>query len=61
MENWIAFWKWVCVGGAVSFYAVFLLLVPLGARDIFRLFKTLDRRRNSDIQESESEDNQQLN
>jgi len=43
MDGWIAFWKVVCVVGFVSFYILVVVIIPLGARDLRRLFQHLAR------------------
>lgn len=43
MQGWIAFWKAVCIIGFVSFYILVLVIIPLGARDLRRLFRHLAR------------------
>jgi len=43
VDGWIAFWKIASTVGFVSFYILVLVVVPLGARDLFRLFRHLSR------------------
>ena len=43
MDGWIAFWKIACLVGFSLFYVVVLAVVPLGARDLARLFRHLNR------------------
>ncbi|MEZ4771557.1 MAG: hypothetical protein R3D00_00160 [Bacteroidia bacterium] len=44
MEYWITFWTIVCVTGFVSFAITVFAIIPLGFRDIFRLFRKLRER-----------------
>ena len=46
MENWIIFWKAVCIIGFSSFILTVIVIIPLGARDIFRLFNVLGKNRD---------------
>jgi len=39
---WINIWTACLIVGLGSFYLVVLIVIPLGARDIRRLFSTLD-------------------
>ena len=39
---WIKFWEAVLTIGFGSFAILVLVVIPLGARDVFRLFKKLD-------------------
>jgi len=50
---WIKFWETVLTIGFGSFTILVLLIIPLGARDVFRLFKKLDAvsRQNEDSQD----------
>ncbi|HPD16259.1 MAG TPA: hypothetical protein PLE19_15005 [Planctomycetota bacterium] len=41
MSGWVTFWKWACIVGMGSFFAMALLVIPFGARDIARLFRDL--------------------
>ncbi len=41
MDGWIIFWKWAYLIGLVSFAALVVAVIPLGARDLFRLFRHL--------------------
>ena len=45
MELWILFWKIICFVGFTAFILTVLFIVPFGARDIIRLFKSLGRKR----------------
>jgi hypothetical protein len=51
-QAWIDFWQVVLTIGLGSYALLALVIVPCGARDIYRLFQTLDR---SDIEKDESE------
>jgi len=48
MENRIHFWTWVNVIGIGGFYLLVLIVIPLGARDLVSLFRTLKRGSNND-------------
>lgn len=39
---WIKFWEIVLTIGFGSFAILVLIVIPLGARDVLRLFKKLD-------------------
>ena len=41
MQQWIAFWKIVCLVGFAGFYLSVLVIVPLGIRDIIVLLRRL--------------------
>ena len=43
MDGWIAFWKIACLVAFSLFYVVVLAIIPLGARDLVRLFRHLSR------------------
>jgi hypothetical protein len=43
METWAAFWKAACAIGFAAFYLLVLFIIPLGARDLIRLFRHLGR------------------
>lgn len=43
MDGWIAFWKIACIVGFVAFYILAVAIIPLGARDLLRLFRHLSR------------------
>ena len=42
MEGWINFWRVVCLIGFAAFYVLVLAVIPLGARDLLRLFRHLN-------------------
>ena len=44
MDAWIEFWKYACLIGFGSFCVLALVIAPLGARDLVRLFRHLGRR-----------------
>lgn len=50
MDNasWVQAWAAILAVGLGSFYLVVLVVIPLGARDIFRLFARLDRKEDTD-------------
>jgi hypothetical protein len=41
MDGWIAFWKIACLVGFTAFYLLVAAILPLGARDLVRLFRHL--------------------
>ena len=49
MESWIEFWKWTYVIMLGLFYLIVLVVIPLGIRDLVRLFRML----RQDREESE--------
>lgn len=51
MDGWIQLWTWIYIVGFIIYAAVALVLIPLGGRDIARMFATLKaqaRRNDSD-------------
>ncbi len=51
MNGWITFWTIVCAAGFISFYLSVLVIIPLGARDLFALLRRLGAERTSDKDE----------
>jgi len=49
MEPWIEFWKWAFIIMLGVFYGIVLVILPLGARDLLRLFHL--RGKNNDESE----------
>ena len=47
MDNWITFWKYICLIGFGSYIISVLFIIPFGARDILRLFKELGKNNDS--------------
>jgi len=43
VDGWITFWTLACIGFFGAFYLLVLVVVPLGARDLLRLFRHLSR------------------
>ncbi len=41
MDSWVIFWKWAYLIGLVSFAVLVVVVIPLGARDLVRLFQHL--------------------
>lgn len=39
----MTFWKVACIVGFASFYLLVVAIIPLGARDLLRLFRHLER------------------
>lgn len=53
MNAWITFWAVVLSVGLVGYYLVALVVIPLGALDIRRMFARLDEAdKNEDERES---------
>lgn len=48
MEGWITFWKYVCIAGFGLFYLLVLFIIPLGAKDLFELFRRLGSGRDKE-------------
>jgi len=46
MDKWIEFWKVACIVGFSAFYLLVLIVIPLGGRDLLRLFRHLGRPRD---------------
>jgi len=44
MDNWIELWAWVYKIGLGLFYLIAVVIVPLGARDMWRMFRELSHR-----------------
>ena len=42
INTWIEIWKWVLIIGLGSFFLLAIVVLPLGARDLVRLFRRLD-------------------
>jgi hypothetical protein len=40
--DWSELWTWLLAVGLGSFFLLVLVVLPLGARDIFRMFRRLD-------------------
>ncbi|NOY42438.1 MAG: hypothetical protein GXP26_11455 [Planctomycetes bacterium] len=47
---WITFWEVVLIAGLSAFLLLVLAVIPLGARDIKRMFSTLDARQSPDTE-----------
>lgn len=41
MSGWMTFWKYACLVGFGAFYLLVLVVLPLGLRDLLRLFRHL--------------------
>ncbi len=55
MDGWIQLWKITCIVGFVAFYILAVVIIPLGARDLVRLFRHLSRGSEDPAPEGESE------
>ena len=44
MDAWISFWKYACLIGFGLFYLLVAIVIPLGGRDLLRLFRRLETR-----------------
>ena len=49
MSEWILFWKYLCGIGILVYLVTLVIIIPLGARDIFRLFHALRRREDAKV------------
>ncbi len=47
---WITFWEVVLIAGLSAFLLLVLAVIPLGARDIKRMFVALDARQPSEAE-----------
>jgi len=52
---WSELWSWLLVIGLGSFFLLVLVVIPLGARDILRMFRRLDHP-DGDRREEKSDD-----
>ena len=41
LDSWTIFWKWVFLIGLTSFFVLVIAIIPLGWRDLVRLFAKL--------------------
>ena len=41
MDTWTEFWKYACLFGFAVFYLLVLVIIPLGAIDLMKLFRQL--------------------
>ena len=57
MQGLINFWFWIYVIGIASFYVVAALAIPLGAVDLWKLFRLLG---NSHREKSEFVEDREL-
>ena len=39
MSEWVVFWKAVCILGLAAFYLLVVATIPIGLRDLIRLFR----------------------
>lgn len=39
---WMSLWTWIYVFGLGSFFVIALVMVPLGARDVWRLLRAIE-------------------
>lgn len=47
MNVWIDIWQWLYILGLGSFFLLVLAIIPLGARDLLRLFRHLDQQKDT--------------
>ena len=45
MDDLITTWKWIYTIGLVAFAVLAVVIIPLGARDLIALFKSLGRKK----------------
>ena len=43
MAGWISFWTYACLVFFAAFYLLLIVVVPLGGRDLVRLFRHLSQ------------------
>ena len=55
MAGWISFWSYACLISFGLFYLLVLAIIPLGARDLLRLFRHLGRGSDGDVASDEQE------
>ena len=48
MELWVSLWTWLYALGLGSFFVFALVMVPLGARDVWRLLRATQVEREED-------------
>lgn len=48
MDEWILFWKYLCGVGILIYMVTLVIIIPLGARDIFRLLNSLHNRHRAE-------------
>ncbi len=48
IESWMSLWTWIYLVGLGSFFVIALAMVPLGARDVWRLLRALRFEREED-------------
>jgi hypothetical protein len=42
LESWVALWTWIYALGLGSFFVLALVMIPLGARDVRRLLRSIE-------------------
>lgn len=42
IELWISLWTWIYALGLGSFFVIALVMVPLGARDVWRMLRAIE-------------------
>jgi len=48
MDGWIELWSWVYKIGLGTFYLMAIVIIPLGARDMWQMFRELNHRNGSE-------------
>ncbi|NOY29569.1 MAG: hypothetical protein GXP28_05150 [Planctomycetes bacterium] len=48
MDGWIELWAWVYKIGLGAFYLTAIVIIPLGARDMWRMFRELSEQNDSE-------------
>jgi hypothetical protein len=43
IAGWISLWTWIYALGLGSFLVLAVVMVPLGARDVWRLLRAIER------------------
>ena len=47
MNAWITFWQWLYIVGLAGFFILVVAIIPLGARDLKRLFRHLSQEKDT--------------
>lgn len=55
MHDWITIWKWIYLLGLLSYALLVIVIIPLGARDLSRMFMSLRRGETRDINKVRSD------
>ena len=53
MHEWLLFWKYLCGIGVLIYVVTLVIIIPLGGRDILRLFSILRKRHYHNAQKTD--------